>query len=260
MSEKLTCEVRPCREKMNYLARNYNILDFAIGLRSMLTEVFSDIDFSTYTKSMLHHHLNSWLVDHYSGEIALKYQLFRRASRKNLIGAFETRVENSRVDFLTVNGVSASFEIKSELDNLDKLSKQATSYERVFEYNYVVIDSRHKKNAIAKLPGSFGILRFENGYRVVERPATPNASINPDTQLTMLTKRELITWFGRNDVSEIRNRITDARINDQFKEALKSRYQNRWNFLVKHRMDILPVDLQFFFKRNIDPSLIYNYG
>lgn len=260
MPESYTSDVRLLREQTNFLARNYNILDFPNGLRSMLSQVFRDVDFSAYTKVMLHQHLNNCLVHNYNGEMALKYQLFRRASRKNLVGAFETRVQNSRVDFLTVNGVSASFEIKSELDNLEKLSKQATSYERVFEYNYVVVDSRHKKKAVVKLPSSFGILRFENGNRIVERPATHNTSIDPDTQLDMLTKKELMTWFDRNCCTEIRNRISDEKINQQFKEALRSRYRTRWNFLVRHRQDILPVDLQFFFNRNIEPGLIYLNG
>ncbi len=261
MPEGYTGNVQLFREQVNFLAKNYNTLDFANGLRSMLSKVFNDIDFSTFTKLMLHQYLNNYIVQYFTGEMALKYQLFRRASRKNLVGAFETRVQNSRVDFLTVNGVSVSFEIKSGLDNLEKLSKQAMNYERVFEYNYVVIDSRHKKNITTKLPGSFGIIRFENGNRFIDRVATPNTAIDPDAQLDMLTKKELKNLFAHGwSRSEIRNRVSNETINTQFKDALKLRYRNRWNFLLNNRHQILPVDLQFFFNRNIEPSLIYCNG
>lgn len=248
-------------ERISFLAKNYNILEYSQSLRSLLTNIFNDIDFSCYSKVMLHQHLNDSLITHYNGEISLKYQLFRRAVRKKLVAAFETKVQDSRVDFLTLNGVSTSFEIKSKLDNLDKLAKQVANYAKVFEYNYLVIDACHKKSALQILPSSFGILRFAEGKRIVERQACPNQAIDPDAQLNMLTKKELITTFdGFNSRSEIRNRFSNQTINDQFKMALKSRYESRWNFMVKYRNEIFPIDLQFFFNRNIEPGLIYNHG
>jgi hypothetical protein len=223
--------------------------------------VFKETDFSNCSKMMLHQHFNDSLITNYAGEIALKYQLFRRAARKKLVAAFETRVQNSRVDFLAINGVSASFEIKSELDNLDKLAKQARNYVKVFEYNYAVIDARHIRSALTILPQSYGILCFMRGKRIVERKACINGDIDPDAQLKMLTKKELNRSFGGYDGSiEIKNRFSDSMINNQFKEALKFRYRTRWNFLVQHKNEILPIDLQFFFNRNIEPNLIYNHG
>lgn len=248
-------------EQIRYLVKNYNTLEYSQALRSLLKTVFNDVDFSSYSKIMLHQYLNDSLITNYTGEVTLKYQLFRRAVRKNLVGAFETRVQNSRVDFLTLNGVSASFEIKSGLDNLDKLNKQVSNYVKVFEYNYVAIDFRHKKNALKMLPQSYGVLCFAGSKGIVERKASPNSGIDSDTQLNMLTKKELFKAFGGfNSREEIKNRFPDHIINGQFKEVLKSRYRNRWNFLVEHRNDILPIDIQFFFNCNIDPNLVYNHG
>ena len=111
------------------------------------------------------------------------------------------------------------------------------------------------------LPRSFGILRFADGERIIERRSDLNTEIDPDAQLSMLTKRELACVFrGLNERKEIRNRFMDDTINEQFKQALKMRYRNRWNFLVTHRNDILPIDLQFFFNRNIEPAIIYGHG
>ena len=261
MAEMAINNFQVSHRQISYLAKNYNTLEYAHNLRTLLVKVFNEIDFSHYNKLMLHRHLNDSLLSHYPGEIALKNQLFRRAATKKLVAAFETRVQNSRVDFLTINGVSSSYEIKSDLDNLDKLAIQAQNYEKVFEYNYLVTEARHKQNALQILPSSFGILRFSKGKQIVERIAALNAAIDSNAQLKMLTKKELARTFnGSISHNEIKNRFTDQAINKLFKKALKLRYYDRWNFLVEHRNDILPIDLQFFFKRNIEPSLIYNYG
>ena len=261
MTETLSDDLPLSRDQIRFLAKSYHTLEYSPALRSLLSKVFTDTDFSQYSKINLHRYFNAFLTTKYAGEIALKYHLFCRAARKKLVAAFEIRVENSRVDFLTINGVSVSFEIKSELDRLDKLVKQASNYIKVFEYNYAVIDPRHKSNALKMLPPAYGIVHLAGGKRTIEREATANMGIDSGAQLNMLTKKELskafVNYTGRR---EIQNRFTDHAINIQFKEALKSRYRNRWNFVVRHRKDILPIDLQFFFNRNIDPELIYNYG
>ncbi len=249
------------KERITYLAKHYDTLDYAPSLRSLLTTAFVNMDFSCHSKMMLHQYLNDILLSQYSGEAALKYQLFKRAAKQNLVAAFEMRVQSSRVDFLTVNGVSTSYEIKSSLDNLDKLAKQAADYLQAFEFNYVVVDNRHLLNAIKMLPDSFGVLSFTANKKTIHRIASPNTVIDSCIQLNMLTKKELLKAFpGRSVVSEICNRFSNEVINSNFKETLKARYRNRWNFLVQNKDEILPIDLQFFFNRNIQPELIYQYG
>jgi hypothetical protein len=261
MTALLNHTIKLPRPQVRYLAKNYCTLEYSQALRLLLQQVFSDVDFSGFSKIMLHQYLNDSLLTNYPGEMSLKYELFRRVARRKLVAAFETKVQDSRVDFLTVNGVSTSFEIKSELDNLDKLRKQANSYLKVFEYNNVVIDPRHKKNAMEMLPVPYGILYFKNGRWLVGRKASPNTGIDPSSQLNMLTKKELGKAFnGLTERNEIICRFSNQTINEQFKEVLKSRYRNRWNFLVQYQDTILPIDLQFFFNRNIDPAIIYNYG
>lgn len=249
------------KEQITHLAKHYDALDYTPSLRSLLATAFGHMDFSGHSKMMLHQHLNDILLSQYSGEAALKYQLFKRASTKKLVAAFEIKVQNSRVDFLTVNGISTSYEIKSSLDNLDKLAKQATDYLQAFEYNYVVVDNRHLVKAVKMVPVSFGVLSFTRNRKTIHRIASPNHSIDPRVQLSMLTKKEVGKAFpSAANIDAICNHFSDASINNAFKEALKTRYRTRWNFLVQNKNEILPVDLQFFFNRNIQPSLIYQYG
>jgi hypothetical protein len=251
----------PDKAQIQYLAKKYNTMDYSSGLRTALHSIFPKRDIARLAKPELHELFNHLLVHHYSGEAALKYELFLRASRQKVVAAFEIPVNKSRADFLTVNGHTTSYEIKSGLDNLDKLQKQSEDYLRAFEYNFVVIDSKHLAGAKKILPASFGIISFINGRKKVHHPVTLNNRIDPRMQLELLTKKEFTTAF-KNCFSrdQVIRKHTDAEINTAFKTALKIRYAKRWSFLLTNSAQILPVDLQFFFNSNISPELIYTMG
>jgi len=200
-------------------------------------------------------------MEHHSGETGFKYHLFRRAAQQNLVAAFEIRLLNSRMDFLTVNCVSHGYEIKSALDNLEKLPRQAADYELSFDFNTVVVDKRHKDKALAMLPTSFGVIGLGSGKqrKIIYRRPTRNTAIDPRIQLSLLTKKEKQKRFGTTEPDNILATYTDMQVNSLFKQTLKDRYRSRWDFMVKHSESILPVDLQFFFNRNIDPGIIYQH-
>jgi hypothetical protein len=110
------------------IARNYNPLDYFDNLAQLLNSVYPTICFKGWDKAKLHGLLNEIIISKHSGEQVLKYFLFQYFHKKNVVAAFEIKVNNSRLDFLTINGDSKSFEIKSGLDNLYKLKKQSSDY------------------------------------------------------------------------------------------------------------------------------------
>lgn len=249
------------KSQIQLLAKQYNTMDYSFGLRSLLQLVYPKKVISKLTKPELHLLFNHLLVNHYAGEAALKYQLFKRASAKKVVAAFEIPINNSRADFLTINGETTSYEIKSGLDNLDKLRKQSEDYLRAFEFNYVVIDNKHLANAKKILPTSFGIISFINGRQKTHHPATLNRKMDPRIQLEQMTKKEFTTAFKDcASRDQVLLKYKDRQVNDAFKNTLKIRYAKRWNFLLANRQHILPVDLQFFFNSNISPELIYTMG
>jgi hypothetical protein len=176
-----------------------------------------------------------------------------------VIAAFEIRVNNSRVDFLTINGDTKSFEIKSELDNLQKLTKQISDYEKVFDYNYVVIDEKHYSKAVKLIPRRYGIFVLHGNILTEDRPAELNSRLDPLMQLKLFTKKELSQTFKVPGVTieELYGNYEVDEINDAFKKMLKNRYVKRWKFLVDNKKTIHAIDYQFFFKHNIQPSIIY---
>jgi len=247
---------------ITFLAKNYNTLNYSPELIELLSIVYPNQNFVDCSKYELHQKLNEVLVEYYHGEQTLKYSLFKRyVKKKSYVGAFEIKVNNSRADFLTINGHTTCFEIKSDLDNFSKFDKQAADYSLAFEYNYLVVSKYHMEKAQRILPNHFGLMIFQKGkYREIKR-ACLNNKIDAKTQLTLLSKREIIQAFREVDGNhdEILKHFTPKTINTRFKKTLKNRYLTRWNFLTLHQTKILPIDIQFFFQTNILPDHVYHH-
>jgi hypothetical protein len=241
---------------VNDIVRGYSPLHYSPKLRSMLNTIYPGRNFDSYPKLQLHKALNEFICQRYSGEEILKYSLFQEFVGKDLVAAFEMPVGSSRLDFLTINGKTTSFEIKSELDNLSKLRKQVADYLSVFEYNNLLIDERHLKKSLELVPECVGII-CHGSKQFVYRKATLSNQLDSSAQLSLLTKRELRRFFSCTSVNEILDSNDSNAINVLFKSVLKQRYNDRWQFVVARATSILPIDVQFFFNRNIEPSVIY---
>lgn len=247
---------------VNNLAKNYSTLDYYVTLIKHLNNIYPLGQLENFSKYDLHKLLNEVLILYYNGEEILKYKLAKMyLTKRSIVGGFEMKVNNSRVDFLAINGVSTSYEIKSELDNLSKLNKQMSDYMLVFEYNYLIIDQIHLEKAKDLLPPGFGLWCYKNGkYRTLQK-ANLNTKIDPEMQLSLLTKKELSVYYPdtEGNIKKILSTYNANNINDLFKKTLKNRYRDRWKFLISHKENIFPIDIQFFFNTNIPPDHIYRY-
>jgi len=245
---------------VNQLAKKYNPLNYPVQLTNLLKEIYPTNNFKHFSKYELHKEVNNILVQNYKGEEIHKYNLFKKfINKKNLVAAFEIQVNNSRVDFLTVNGHTSSFEIKSKLDTLTKVTKQMNDYLLAFEFNYLVIDESHVNKVMKILPSSYGLWCYTNGKYIKLKKAQQNDKIDSQVQLKLLTKQELESFFPKKEGIEDILNYSPAFINTQFKKALKERYKSRWEFLMNNQNFIFPIDVQFFFNTNIDPTDIYCY-
>lgn len=252
------CELNIDSKIVREIAKAYSTLDYVPKLRGLLNLVYPENKTNKFCKLDLHKEINDLLLNNYDGEPILKYKLFKAFVNRDVVAAYEIKVKNSRVDFLTVDDSSTSFEIKSNLDNLTKLSKQSEDYVSAFDFNNIVIHERHLVKCLEIVPKSFGIITVDQqGYEIVRKP-TFNKRTDPVEQLNLLTKKELLKNFGAIDIEDVLTNFDNIEINKTFKATLKERYKTRWNFIVKNSADILPIDLQFFFKTNLEPSLIYN--
>lgn len=83
------------------------------------------------------------------------------------------------------------FEIKSDLDNYQRLDSQIKYYERFFTYNYIVVGTRHAGSIGNRVPDTWGILVVDKDSIKVMRQAQYNDDRSPVSQLSILWKLEL---------------------------------------------------------------------
>ncbi len=245
---------------INEIAKNYNPLNYQVQLVKLLKTIYPTNNFEDLTKYELHRLLNKALLENYNGEQIFKYKLFQQYfAKKNIVAAFEIKVNNSRADFLTINGHTSCFEIKTGLDNMSKFNKQAADYMLAFEYNHLIVDECHLEKAKDLRPAGFGLWLYKNGKNKQIEKADLNDQMNPEIQLQLLTKLELIKSYPEEggSIKEILKTYKKEIINARFKKTLKDRYRSRWEFLVTNHDSIFPIDLQFFFNTNILPRHIY---
>lgn len=239
------------------LAKSYNTLQYEHQLRVILSTFYKSSSFDSLAKFDLHKIVNDSLLNHYQGEETLKFRIADFFRQNDYVAAFEVKANNSRADFLVVNGDTKCFEIKSKNDSLKRLPKQAKDYGDVFEFNTVVTDLKHVDLVEKITLPHYGIWYFDGEKRIIHRGATLSPCLAPESQLSLMTKSELKNAFGLTDKIQILSDNDAGFINNSLKDVLKARYTKRWSFLCANWDQILPIDLQFFFNSNISPELVY---
>lgn len=114
---------------------------------------------------------------------------------RRLIQEFWIPLSHERADLVEVNGVLTGYEIKSGLDTLRRLPRQAVAFSAVLDKVSLVCDPRHLCPAQTIVPQWWGLLSAtDTGETLslqVEREATINPVPDPERQLRLLWKAEL---------------------------------------------------------------------
>jgi hypothetical protein len=102
----------------------------------------------------------------------------------------------SRADVVSVNGVLAAYEIKSERDSFARLPLQTIEYGNVFEYMTIVVARRHLGRVRQHVPAGWGISSAEsvNGKVIIRNIRKPqrNTRIDRFAMARLLWKQECI--------------------------------------------------------------------
>lgn len=104
----------------------------------------------------------------------------------------EFRVEQCKADVVLINGTSSVYEIKTELDSLDRLNSQLISYCRVFDRVYVVTHDTFANKLADSTADHIGILVLSDEYSFKEmRKAQSNKlSVSPESIFDSLRRDE----------------------------------------------------------------------
>jgi hypothetical protein len=78
----------------------------------------------------------------------------------------EFRVGTSKADLVILNGRSTVYEIKSERDNLDRLTAQLSSYFKVFSRVNIITSENHVDAVLSIVPPYAGVLLLNNRLKI----------------------------------------------------------------------------------------------
>lgn len=114
----------------------------------------------------------------------------------------EFRAEQCKADVVLINGTSTVYEIKTELDSLDRLNGQLLSYSHVFDRIYVVTHETYAQKLMESTADIVGILVLsdEGSFREIRKSKSNKASVLPAAIFDSLRRDEYIqiltTVFG----------------------------------------------------------------
>ncbi len=110
----------------------------------------------------------------------------------------EKQIGKSRADALMVTEQSLiGIEIKSDADTYARLEKQVKNYDRYFDYNIVVVGTKHANHIQEHVPDYWGIITVDemdgkpDFYILRQMSALPKRKIKIKYQLSILWREEL---------------------------------------------------------------------
>lgn len=216
--------------------------------------------------------INELMMRCYPNETAIKASfvddiILKQTARA--ISIFELPAGDSRVDFCKVNGHSAAYEIKTDLDTFCRLEKQLSDYYDVFDYVYVITSDDRWQSLPEYVPDSCGIYSYHqkrNGRYAftLRRRSMLNHELDSEKQLSIIPKRDLVIESGLDSrqsketlVTECMDRYGERAINTMFKSYLKRRYGSRWEYFKSVHPRIFEIDYEWFYRNNLSPTIIY---
>jgi len=101
----------------------------------------------------------------YKAAIAHKV-LLGKHSLQTAVMLNEFRVGENKADSVIFNGTSTVYEIKSERDSLARLSKQISSYQKVFAKVNIITGENHLVAVLASVPQNVGVLLLTDRFQI----------------------------------------------------------------------------------------------
>ena len=112
----------------------------------------------------------------------------------------EKSIGSSICDLMTVTDKLTGYEIKSDIDNYQRLDSQVKAYDKFFDKNYIVVGHRHIASAPDKVPKHWGIICMKEDSVEIYRQAKSNKAVSRRSQLSVLWKLELKNILMKNSM------------------------------------------------------------
>lgn len=171
--------------KKHYTKKTNNI-NYKIVLENLYSELQNDYRSEYFYKNNL---LNTYLLRKYSLSTTTVFNEFK--------------IGNSIADFVLLNGTARIFEIKTDLDGLNKLKKQISDYRQFADAVYIVTSSKYIDKVLLDYSKStIGVIEFTQGNTLKEhkRAQSNTKYFNHEVIFKTLRKSEYLdivdNYFG----------------------------------------------------------------
>lgn len=150
----------------------------------------------------------------------------------------ELNIKNglARIDVAVINGSIHGYEIKSEVDTLNRLSNQIEHYNSSLEKITIAVNSNHKEKVFDTVPEWWGVIEVNENYKVLElRKPKENPLLKISDLLLFLWKDEMIKILEKYEVKykkssncstlieTMTQNIEKEKLLHEVRQALKSR-------------------------------------
>jgi hypothetical protein len=162
-----------------FTTSNFNKLvrsnDFRYTVSRLKKHVTAQSSVSTYENLIQSVYLElqeKYRSEYFYKNALLEKYLIKKYSLRTTTVLNEFKIGGSIADFVLLNGEARIFEIKTDLDGLEKLSKQLKDYSQFANKVYVVSSSRHTNKLIQEYRNSsIGIIEFTDTHSLKELKA-----------------------------------------------------------------------------------------
>ena len=161
----------------------------------------------TYGKaiSRIYAYMNSeYRNEYYYKNTIFNQLLIQKHDLYNTAALTELPIANSKADFVMINGKGVVYEIKTDLDNFQRLQSQIKDYYKVFSYVNVVVSKRQVEKVKEFLKDTkVGIFELTNSGKLLCRKKSyyNNDELSYEAMFQVLRKKEfetiLLESFGR---------------------------------------------------------------
>lgn len=164
------------------------------------------IDLSTYNTNTeiikdLYKHLQKQYRCEYIYKNSLFVHIIKKFGLKDTVTLNELKIGWSKADLVLLNGSIRVFEIKTELDDLSKLSKQLSDYQKFADKTYVVTDGKYAKKLTAEYNNTnvgLLVLNEKNKLETIKEAESNLLFFDFETIFKILRKQEYLDLVKDN--------------------------------------------------------------
>lgn len=165
---------------------------YKIKKYTTVTESTTNLDAINNIYSLL---LKNYKNEYVYKNILTNKLLLKKYSLKNTIALNEFNIGKSIADFVLLNGEAKIYEIKTELDNLEKLDKQVSDYRKFGDKVYIVTSSKYITKLIALYENTtIGIIELtsRNALKTIKEAKSNLSTFNYEVLFKTLRKQEYL--------------------------------------------------------------------